>query len=210
MENYNFTTLPIAGVAADALAALTPKQIDFLHELPKAELHAHLNGSIPLPILQELAREHTKSTASESNAISDSITRIQNGVVLTELHDFFGLFPAIYALTASREPLARATRGVLSHFLDGRRPQAAYLELRSTPKATEHMNRRDYLEIVLDELEKYPADKAALIVSLDRRMDAATAREVVDLAVQLNKEGRRVVGVDLCGDPTVGSLLLVI
>jgi len=36
---------------------------------------------------------------------------------------------------------------------------------------------------------------------LDRRMVGVVAQEVLALAVQLRREGRRVVGVDLCGDP---------
>jgi len=202
---YDFTSLPIAGYGAQALAALTHAQISFLRDLPKAELHAHLNGSIPLPVLQELALEYS-ATTSASESISAGIDRLQAGVTLDTIHDFFGLFPAIYALTAAPERLARATRGVLTYFLDGQHPQAAYLELRTTPKETEHMDRRGYLETVLEEVESYPEDKATLVVSLDRRMDASTAAEVVGLAIELKKEGRRVVGVDLCGDPKAGDM----
>ena len=47
----------IAGFAADALHALTPAQIVFLRALSKAELHAHLNGCIPVQVLRKLAAE---------------------------------------------------------------------------------------------------------------------------------------------------------
>ncbi|KAI0033702.1 Metallo-dependent hydrolase [Vararia minispora EC-137] len=203
MDDYDFAALPIAGPPAAALSALTKEQIFFLRDLPKAELHAHLNGSIPLPVLQELARDYS---AKDATSIDATITRLRSGVQLDALEDFFGLFPAIYALTSAREPLACATRGVLEHFLGGKQPQAAYLELRTTPKATVHMNRRGYLETVLDEIEKYSAEKVALIVSLDRTMDAATAREVVELAIDFKKGGRRVVAVDLCGNPMAGDM----
>ena len=53
-------------------------------------------------------------------------------------------------------------------------------------------------------MEKFPTDNVAVILSVDRRMNRATADEVVDIAIQMKNEGRRVVGVDLCGDPTVG------
>jgi adenosine deaminase len=69
------------------------------------------------------------------------------------------------------------------------------------------MTRREYVEVVLTEIDRFNAgadrEKAALIVSLDRRMDANVAQECVDIAVSMRKDGRRVVGVDLCGDPTV-------
>ncbi|KAI0078533.1 adenosine deaminase-like protein [Panus rudis PR-1116 ss-1] len=223
----------LAGPALAALRSLSPFQLTFLQKLPKAELHAHLNGSIPIGTLQELARERA-STAVSNDANTSSlpeevlagITRLQQGVVLNEIHDFFGLFPAIYALTSTPEALSLATRAVLTSFLEppsppdvnatdelstlitsnGGSPQAAYLELRSTPRETPAMTRLKYIETVLDEVEKYPADKAALIVSLDRRMSDEVAHECIECAVKLKKAGRRVVGVDLCGDPLAGNM----
>lgn len=196
----------IAGYAAAALESLAPEQVEFLQRLPKAELHAHLNGSIPLPLLQELASGHLASDpTADPTAIRASIAQLAAGVPLDALGDFFGLFPAIYALTSTPAALARAAHGVLAHFLDGPAPQAAYLELRSGPRATPAMTRRAYVEAVLAEVERYPPERAALIVSLDRRMSADVAAECIEIAVSLRKAGRRVVGVDLCGDPTVGA-----
>ncbi|KAH9927428.1 Metallo-dependent hydrolase [Epithele typhae] len=219
----------VAGPAGAALASLTHAQLTFLQHLPKAELHAHLNGSIPLPVLQSLAASYapptttsTTTSSSSSSSSSSSITpeavhagiaALQAGVVLAEIDDFFGLFPAIYALTATPAALARAAAAVLAHFLepapgptpDGAPlpPQAAYLELRSTPRATP--TRAAYLDAVLAEVERYPPERAALVVSLDRRMAPADAAECVALAVALRRAGRRVVGVDLCGTPTAGT-----
>lgn len=203
----------IAGFAAAALSSLTPGQIDFLRGLPKAELHAHLNGSIPLPILQDLSREYLQEHSSRNDArveaVRAGIERLSQGVVLTEIHEFFGLFPAIYTLTSTPQSLAKAARGVLHHFLspsDNGPPEAAYLELRSTPRETPAMSRLQYLEAVLDEVEKFTVEKAALIVSLDRRMSSAIALECVDCAIRLRDAGRRVVGVDLCGDVQAGNV----
>ena len=206
----------VHGPAAEALASLSPAQLEFLKKVPKPELHAHLNGSIPFHLLQQLAHERTTSTTAGGKAVAlpenvrAGLEKLQAGVVLDELHDFFDLFPAIYALTSNPATLARAARGVLEHFLEskepGGHPEAAYIELRSIPRETPEMTRRKYIETVLDEVERYPPERAAYIVALDRKMEPRFAAECVRHAVELKNAGRRVVGVDLCGDPLVSAL----
>ncbi|KAF8215380.1 Metallo-dependent hydrolase [Mycena galopus ATCC 62051] len=193
----------ISGFSASALESLSPSQLTFIQTLPKAELHAHLNGSIPISTLQQMAREYSGTSA---DLFQEGISRLQKGVVLDEIHDFFHLFPAIYALTSNPASLRRATRAVLEQFLDGEPPQCAYLELRSTPRETAEMSKLEYVQTVLDEVEKYPRSRAGLIVSLDRRMNPEVVRECIGIARQLKAEGRRVVGVDLCGDPKAGDM----
>lgn len=196
---------------ANAFNNITPSQLEFIKKLPKAELHAHLNGCIPITLLQDLAQEYTKRDPASQSVLSDAVKagvdHLKEGVVLNEIYDFFGLFPAIYALTSSPETLALAARAVLQQFLDPSPadglPQAAYLELRSTPRESYAMTRLQYIETVLDEVEKYPSEQAALIVSLDRRMLDEVARECIECAIRLKMAGRRVVGIDLCGDPLV-------
>lgn len=196
---------------ANAFNNITPSQLEFIKKLPKAELHAHLNGCIPITLLQDLAQEYTKRDPASQSVLSDAVKagvdHLKEGVVLNEIYDFFGLFPAIYALTSSPETLALAARAVLQQFLDPSPadglPQAAYLELRSTPRESYAMTRLQYIETVLDEVEKYPSEQAALIVSLDRRMLDEVARECIECAIRLKMAGRRVVGIDLCGDPQV-------
>lgn len=202
--------MQIFGPAADALNSLTPAQIDFLERTPKAELHAHLNGSIPLPLLRELATEHLSAPGAQADpAIRAALEALRAGPVLAEIHDFFRLFPAIYALTSTPHALTRAADAVLAEFLGGERPQCAYLELRTTPRATPTMDRAGYLATVLNALERYPPAQAGLIVSLDRRMGAEALEECVALACTLRAQGRRVVGVDLCGDPLAGDMVLL-
>ncbi|KAJ7465276.1 hypothetical protein FB451DRAFT_1263158 [Mycena latifolia] len=193
----------VAGPAAAALRSLTPTQISFIQKLPKAELHAHLNGSISVPVLFELARDHRGGPASAE--IQAGLKRLQN-LELTALSEFFGLFPAIYALTSTPSALARAARGVLREFLDGNTPQCTYLELRSTPRETADMTRAEYVEAVVTEIEQYPEDKAALIVSVNRSMTEQEVEECINIARSLKAKGRRILGVDLCGDPLAGDM----
>ncbi|KAF9779740.1 Metallo-dependent hydrolase [Thelephora terrestris] len=203
--------MSLSSYPLDAIEALTPSQMDFLKALPKAELHAHLNGSIPLPVLQQLAREYYVAPDTDSDSsFQTEIERLREGVVLETIEEFFTLFTTIYALTSTREALARVTDAVLAEFLDPiggeEYPQATYLELRSTPRETIAMTRLEYVETVLDRVERYLPDQAALIVSLDRRMPQEVADECIGVAITLKSRGRRIVGVDICGHPTAGDM----
>jgi len=202
----------LSSPAQAALSSLTPAQIKFLQSIPKAELHAHLNGSIPIKVLQELASEYLSSSSPicelsiSDSTLQESIQLLTTGQSLDGIDDFFSLFSAIYTLTSTPDKLKRVTRAVLHDFLDGDHPQCTYLELRTTPRATPSMDHKQYLIAVLDELEKYSPEQAGLIVSLDRRMTAEVMSQCVEIAVRLKSEGRRVLGVDLCGDPKVGNV----
>ncbi|CAE6428083.1 unnamed protein product [Rhizoctonia solani] len=203
--------------SARALSSLTPSQILFLENLPKVELHAHLNGSIPISCLEQLAKNYKPQGNIGSADVTASIQNLANGVQFNEIDDFLKLFPAIYALTSDVHSLGIAARAVLNEFLKPRPsvsgiegapavPQCDYLELRSTPRETPHMTRMEYVQTVLDEVEKFPTDKVGFILSVDRRMTRAEADEVVDIAIQMKNEGRRVVGVDLCGSPLANNI----
>lgn len=193
----------IHGPAAAALDSLSKDEITFLKALPKAELHAHLNGSIPISTLEELAHEHIAATGSDtaSREMLETIENFKAGVKLDKIADFFSLFPVIYTLTSSPDALRRVTRAVLQQFLDGDEPQCTYLELRTGPRKTDQMSREDYMRTVLDEVEKYDEDRAGLIMTLDRPTGPETWKECLDIALSLKLDGRRLLGVDLAGDP---------
>jgi len=206
----------IAGAAAAALASLQADDIDFLRLLPKAELHAHLNGSIPIDTVLELAQEYSSSITHspsdeqtiENNIVAETFKLLKSGIFSDGLSAVFSLFPAIHVLTSTPQALQTGTRAVLHSFLEAdgmKSPQCTYLELRTTPRETPYMTRADYLRTVLIEIERYPATQAALIVSVDRRMSNSDIEECVDLAIMLKNSGRRVVGIDLCGDPLKGG-----
>ena len=201
--------MTISGPAAAAIQSLRPEQLRFIQSLPKAELHAHLNGCIPITVLQELAREYTSCETLggiSGEQVQCGLAKLLDGPSLNEISDFFTLFPAIYALTATASALARVTSAVLRSFLDGEHPQCQYLELRTTPKETNEMTREKYLRVVLGELARYGKQRAGLIVSLDRRMDGEVMEECIAIAKKLKAEGESVVGMDLCGDPRAGNV----
>ncbi|KAJ3727719.1 hypothetical protein C8R42DRAFT_572214 [Lentinula raphanica] len=244
----------ISGPALAALSSLSPSDLEFIQKLPKAELHAHLNGCVPIEVLYELAETYQPSfpdpasSTDPTSVSSDQIPPTKDEILLglktlasfslDNIQEFFGAFRVIYALISTKEALQKATRGVLNSFLGSSsdtefplsgsdhgvgKPECTYLELRTTPRPTRTLYADDYLRTVLSEVERYPRERAALIVSVDRRMpiiqDVKAIRgtsdgrisveEVIHLAIRLKNEGRRIVGIDLCGDPLAGDMSLL-
>ncbi|KAG2072983.1 hypothetical protein BDR04DRAFT_1095837 [Suillus decipiens] len=68
------------------MASLSPDHVIFLQSLPKAELHAHLNGSIPIKIILELAQQYpSASTSAERTEVTDTIENFRSGVAFNEI-----------------------------------------------------------------------------------------------------------------------------
>ena len=226
--DFKITMSDIAGPGSMALSSLSSSQLKFIRSLPKAELHAHLNGSIPLSTLRDLASSYDPSALEStisSAAVQAGLEKLKTGVALNEIDDFFKLFPVIYALISTPDAIARATLGVLDAFFiprkDGSGPECTYLELRTTPRETPHMTHEVYLRTVLVTIQQYSRTlsplpqslghvsikrRISLIVSLDRRMSKETMNEIVSTVLRLKREGLGIVGVDLCGDPRAGDV----
>ncbi|OAA57261.1 Adenosine/AMP deaminase [Cordyceps fumosorosea ARSEF 2679] len=168
--------------------------------LPKIELHAHLTGSVSRRTLHDIWRR--KKDAGETD-LQDPLEVMPEGKFDFNVQSFFPLFSSyIYNLLTDAASVTEATTAALRDF---RADGVAYLELRTTPRATPLLSAEAYVRVVLAALAAFNASqtdtRARLILSIDRRHDAATAASVADLAVRL-RPGGLVVGVDLCGDPT--------
>lgn len=82
-----------------------------------------------------------------------------------------------------------------------------YLELRTTPRTTPLIPAATYVRTIADAIAAFnashPQMRTRLLLSVDRRHDAATAASIIELAkAGLHDTHGLVVGVDLCGDPT--------
>ncbi|KAI9262669.1 hypothetical protein BY458DRAFT_439123 [Sporodiniella umbellata] len=167
---------------------------DFCFQLPKIELHAHLNGSLSAATMRELV-ERKKVVKPELSdfKIPDELT----------LDEFFPLFRFIYQLTDDEESVKIATRNVIDEFA---RDNVRYLELRTTPRFNVEtgMTKTSYLQAVTSVIQEPREDIIVkLIISTDRRHTLEEAEEIIDLAVAFRSQG--VVGIDLCGDVKQGS-----
>ncbi|PPJ52628.1 hypothetical protein CBER1_10848 [Cercospora berteroae] len=173
----------------------------FALALPKIELHAHLTGSISPECLRDIWLR------SETNLEDPSIALQPIGKQHHDISTFFKIFDTfIYDLVNTPQAVQSSTNSVLQGFWkDG----VKYLELRTTPRRHEKtgMEREEYLEAVLHAIENFEERHEMptyLILSIDRRNTLEQALHVVELAVRYQSRG--VVGVDLCGNPTVGPV----
>ena len=119
-----------------------------LRDLPKIELHAHLNGSIRETTLFELAKERTiqlnndffdtapsSSTVAEK-IVSDQYNDSERPVLIynkrhRSLQECFDIFSEIGKVIVDLDAIRRITREALEDFA---KEGVVYLELRSTPK----------------------------------------------------------------------------
>ncbi|XP_045678591.1 adenosine deaminase-like protein isoform X1 [Phyllostomus hastatus] len=173
----------------------------FYSELPKVELHAHLNGSISSNTMKKLIAK------KPGLKIHDQMTMIDKGKKRT-LEECFQMFQIIHQLTTSPEDILMVTKDVIKEFADD---GIKYLELRSTPRVenTTGMTKKTYVESVLEGIKQSKQDldiDVRYLISVDRRGGPSVAKETVKLAQEffLSTEDT-VLGLDLSGDPTAGQ-----
>ncbi|KAM8751107.1 adenosine deaminase-like protein isoform X1 [Acanthopagrus latus] len=173
----------------------------FYRELPKVELHAHLNGSVSYQTIEKLF-----SRKPHLN-IEHSMTAIGKGQRRT-LDECFQVFKVIQQLVNTEEDILMVATDVIKEFAaDG----VKYLELRSTPREEKDtgLTKKTYVETCLKAIQQCKEEGVDIdvrfLVAIDRRNGTEVAMETVKLAEEfmLSSDGV-VVGLDLSGDPTVG------
>lgn len=201
----------------------------FAQSLPKAELHAHLSGSISRSTLHNIWQKKKASTRVQKNVLSDPAIALKPAGNFPTILTFFQIFnDYIYDLVNDRESIAYATRSVIEDF---QRDGVRYIELRTTPRDIPDaaISRENYVEIVLEALQQHHESQLAsgvadsdmievhLILSIDRTMTAVGADKIVSIAAKhmsspppsiprAQPMPPTVVGIDLCGNPTKGDV----
>ncbi|CAI5440939.1 unnamed protein product [Caenorhabditis angaria] len=168
-----------------------PVSLGECKKLEKVELHAHLNGSISIATIGKLLK-----IEGRSNIV------IPTDFVLkqpTTMEEVFKMFPLIQKLTEKPENLRIAVEDVMREFEeDG----VVYLELRTTPKCTEFMSKKEYVDVILEairRLEDRRKMKTRLILSIDRRQNIEEAEETAKIAI--DDDSGLIVGIELSGNP---------
>ncbi|CAG9133959.1 unnamed protein product [Plutella xylostella] len=178
---------------------------EFCRKLPKVELHAHLNGSLSHSTMLQLKRYHADSGLTDNTDAFFDEFQIAAGDT-RNLKQCFQVFRIAHSLTTTPKALTLATHLTLQEFQDD---GCCYIELRSTPRDTPHMTKKQYIEAIILAMLHTPANMtiiSRLIVSIDRRFNFAEAQEITDLVIEFHKlYSSVVVGIEISGDPSVGK-----
>ncbi|GAA6224044.1 adenosine deaminase-like protein [Lates japonicus] len=174
----------------------------FYRQLPKVELHAHLNGSVSSQTIEKLIKRKPHLN------IEHSMTAIGKGQRRT-LDECFQVFKVIHQLVDTEEDILMVARDVIREFAAD---SVKYLELRSTPREEKStgLTKKKYIETVIRAIQLCKNEgldiDVRFLVAIDRRNGEKVAMETVELAEEfLMSSDGLVVGLDLSGDPTVGD-----
>src|SRR5512143_1815718 len=170
-----------------------------LHALPKVDLHRHLEGSLRLETLAEIAQEHGIDLPSYN------IEQLRPYVQFTDeepgFHRFLEKFKLLRRFYTTREAVRRVAYEAV---VDAATDNVKYLELRFSPSALAHAQSfplHEVTEWVIEAVEQAQAETgvmARLLCAVVRHDSFDQARQVIEVAIAYRDRG--VVGVDLTGD----------
>ncbi|HLF25376.1 MAG TPA: adenosine deaminase [Anaerolineae bacterium] len=170
-----------------------------LHGLPKADLHRHLEGSLRLSTLVEIAHEHGVDLPSYT--IEDLRPYVQITNDPADFHRFLEKFRLLRKFYRTPDAVARVAYEAVA---DAAEDNVRYLELRFNPAALARTQGFSFSEVtdwVIEAVHRAQADyaiTARLITTIVRHEGIANAREIVNIAIA--RQARGIVGVDLAGD----------
>ncbi|MFQ6675796.1 MAG: adenosine deaminase [Fidelibacterota bacterium] len=170
---------------------------EVLHRLPKVELHCHLDGSLRIPTIIDLARKDRVPLPSMDPDKLRSILTV--GKTRGSLEDYLERFRITLSVLQTPGSLRRAAFELAE---DAAKENVRYLEVRYSP--TLHTDRRmtpqDTVKAVREGLrraEKECRVRCGIIICGIRNINPETSLRLADIAVQFKNNG--VVGFDLAG-----------
>jgi adenosine deaminase len=177
-----------------------------LKRWPKIDLHRHLEGSVRLGTLAEIAREHGIDLPGYAGYEEETIRPL---VQITDeprtYRHFLAKFGVLRHFYRTREVVERITYEAVA---DAAEDNVHYLELRFTPSALAdvgHFSLEDVTQWVIASVRQAERDhdlSVGLIMSMNRHEDMEVGQQVAELAVAYRGE---IVGLDLAGDEVAFS-----
>jgi adenosine deaminase len=176
---------------------LPPVTEELLRALPKTDLHCHLDGSLRLGTILELAEEHgVKLPADTPEGLARAIHQGEN---CADLEDYLKAFDVTLSVLQTEEALYRAAYELA---LDCAAESVRYLEVRYAPVLHTRLGLKPTIivDAVLDGLRAAKREtgiKSSVIICGIRHIDPVTSLRLAELAVAFKNRG--VVGYDLAG-----------
>lgn len=174
-----------------------PRPEDFYRSLPKVELHRHLEGSLRLSTIIDIAKKYELTLPGV-----DLRPKVQMGAEEAKTYEnFLSKFKTLRLMFRSREIIERITYEAVA---DAAADNVKYLELRFTPVAlarSESFSLAEVVDWVIDssqQAERAYGVRTRLIASVNRNESVELAEQVAKIAADRIDQG--VVGLDLAGD----------
>jgi len=170
---------------------------DFIRSLPKVDLHCHLDGSLRLETIWDLAQG--RQVALPARTLEGLRTLFSPGNVPRNLVDYLKRFDYTLAVLQDAEALTRAAYELA---LDNAAENVLYLEVRYSPilHTRKGMKLTQVMNAVLDGLARAEREvdiKTGVIVCGIRNISPETSLRLAELTVAYKHQG--VVGFDLAG-----------
>jgi len=167
--------------------------------LPKVELHRHLEGSLRLDTMVEIAKQHGITIPADVLRLS-TLVQVQEQDTFT-FQNFLSKFNTLRLFFRSPDAIHQITREAIE---DAAKDNVKYLELRFTPVAlsrAEHFPLHDVMNWVVESTKETAAKHniiVKLIASVNRHESAEIAEQVAWLAADHTAGG--IIALDLAGN----------
>lgn len=179
--------------------------LNIARSLPKIELHRHLEGSVRLGTLVEIANQHGMELKDEES-LRPFVQMMPNEP--RDSRQFLSKFLTLRQFYRSEDIVQRITREVIE---DAANDNVRYMELRFTPKALCNFTGSPMTHMVGlvceagNEAARQHNIRVRYIVSMNRHESVELGESAVQAAIMHMDKG--VVGVDLAGDEANHSAL---
>ena len=168
-----------------------------LKRLPKVELHCHLDGSLRVPTILDLAKKDKVTLTTSSSEELSKLLVI--GKTRGSLEDYIKRFDITLSVMQTPQALNRTAYELIE---DVAKENVRYIEIRYSPilHTGKGMTMGESVEAVRNGLKRGQKDfgvKSGIIVCGIRNISAAASLKLADLTVRYKNKG--VVGFDLAG-----------
>jgi adenosine deaminase len=170
---------------------------ELLHALPKTDLHCHLDGSMRLKTILELAEEQKIKLPADS--VDGLAKAIHMGQVCKNLEEYLVAFDVTLSVLQTAEALYRSAYELA---VDAAAENVRYLEVRYSPAL--HLQKGLKMTTVIDSVleglraaKRETGIKTGVIVCGIRHINPQTSMRLAELSVAYKNRG--VIGFDLAG-----------